>query len=278
MAQNQFSRSMMIIGKEGMQDLHNAHVAVFGIGGVGGFAAEGLARSGIGELSVFDDDNVCITNVNRQVIATARTVGEDKVALIKRRILEINPRCKVNDRKMFYGKDTKDTVDLSQFDYIIDAVDTVSAKLMLVEEAAKVGVPIISSMGTGNKLDPTLLQVADISKTSICPLARVMRKELKKRRIKKLKVVFSTEKPLKPDTFDGELDCNHNCVCPPGAAMHCVVRNETPGSVAFVPSVAGMFLCAEVCRDIISGKVSATKGTGRMSKPLDLVAIKKEAV
>ena len=251
MAQNQFSRSQMIIGKDGMKNLKNAHIAVFGIGGVGGFAAEGLARSGVGTLSLFDDDNVCITNVNRQVIATTSTVGRDKVELMRDRILDINPNCEINAKRMFYGKDTKDTLDMTKFDYVIDAVDTVSAKLLLVEEANKAGVPIISCMGTGNKLDPTQLYVTDIYKTTMCPLAKVMRKELKKRRIKKLKVVFSTEKPIKPDDFGGELNCNNNCVCPQGAARHCVIRNETPGSVAFVPSVAGMYLCAEVVREII---------------------------
>ena len=252
MAQNQFSRSMMIIGKEGIQNLKDAHVAVFGLGGVGGYAVEGLVRSGIGELSVFDDDNVCITNVNRQVIATVQTVGEDKVDLIKNRAKLINPRCKVNAHKMFFGRHNKDEVDFSQFDYVIDAVDTITAKLLIIEEAKKANVPVISSMGTGNKLDPTQLKVADISKTTICPLARVMRKELKRRKIRNVKVVFSTEAPIKPDDFDGELNCDNNCVCPPGAARHCVIRNETPGSVAFVPSVAGMYLCAEVVGEIIS--------------------------
>ena len=251
MAQDQFSRATMIIGKKGIQNLKDAHVAVFGLGGVGGYAVEGLVRSGIGELSVFDDDNVCITNVNRQVIATIRTVGEDKVDLIKNRIKLINPRCKVNAQKMFFGRENKADIDFTQFDYIIDAVDTITAKLLLIEEAKKAGVPVISCMGTGNKLDPTQLKIADISKTSICPLARVMRKELKRRKIRDVKVVFSTEPPIKPDDFDGEFDCNHNCVCPPNAARHCVIRNETPGSVAFVPSVAGMYLCAEVVRDII---------------------------
>jgi tRNA A37 threonylcarbamoyladenosine dehydratase len=248
--QNQFSRTQMLLGKQGIEKLQNSKVAVFGIGGVGGFAVEGLARSGVGHLALFDDDNICLTNVNRQVMATVRNVGDDKVDVMKRRIIEINPRAKVDANRIFYGKETKDAVDLSQYDYIIDAVDTVTAKLMLVEGGIACGVPVISCMGTGNKLDPTKLQVTDIYKTSICPLAKVMRRELKRRGVKKLKVVYSPEMPLVPDDNDGELNCKFNCICPPDAAAHCVERRQVPGSVAFVPSVAGMILAGEVIKDI----------------------------
>ena len=252
--QNQFSRTQLLLGKEGISRLQNAKVAIFGIGGVGGFAAEGLARSGVGHLTLVDDDNICLTNVNRQVMATARNVGQDKVDVMKRRIIEINPVAKVDAIRMFYGNDTKDSVDLAQFDYIIDAVDTVTAKLLLIEGGLAVGVPVISCMGTGNKLDPTQLEVTDIYKTSICPLAKVMRRELKRRGVKKLKVVASKEVPLVPDDNEGELSCKNNCICPGDAALHCVKRRQVPGSVAFVPSVAGMILAGEVVKDIVGVK------------------------
>lgn len=248
--QDQFSRTKMLLGDNGMTALKNAKVAVFGIGGVGGFAAEGLARSGVFNISLFDDDSICLTNVNRQVIATSRNVGKDKVEVMKLRIKEINPRSNVDANIMFYGNNTKQSIDMAGYDYVIDAVDTVSSKITIVQEAISASVPVISCMGTGNKLNPTQLKVGDIFKTSVCPLARVMRKELKQRRIQKLKVVYSEEAPLTPDDHGGELNCKFNCICPPGAAAHCVKRRQVPGSVAFVPSVAGMILASEVIKDI----------------------------
>lgn len=250
MAQNQFSRTQMLLGRDGIDNLKNSRVAVFGCGGVGSFAAEGLARSGVGSIALFDDDNICLTNVNRQVMATIRNVGQDKVEAMKERIFLINPRCQVSMNKVFYGKDNFLDIDLSAYDYIIDAIDSISSKMLLVEQANKAGVAVISCMGTGNKLDPTKFEVTDLSKTIICPMARTMRKELKRRGIHKLKVVYSKEKPLVPDDHNGELDCKHNCICPPGAAAHCTIRRQVPGSVSFVPSVAGMILAGEVIKDL----------------------------
>lgn len=247
---NQFSRTQMLLGKEGIDLLLSSSVAVFGIGGVGGFAAEGLARSGIGELHLFDDDNICLTNVNRQVIATSKNVGQNKVDIMAERIKQINPRAKVEANRCFYDKNTRECINFDDFDYILDAVDTVSSKILLVEEALKANVPIISCMGTGNKLDPTQFKVADIFSTSICPLAKVMRKELKDRGIKRLKVVYSKEVALKPDDHDGALNCKFNCICPPGGAKHCVKRRQIPGSVVFVPSVAGMIMAGEVVKEL----------------------------
>ena len=250
MAQNQFSRTQMLLGRSGLNILEGSRVAVFGCGGVGSYAAEGLARSGVGAIDLFDDDNICLTNVNRQVMANIRNVGQDKIEAMRERILLINPRCEVGLHKVFYGKDTYQDIDLSGYDYIIDAIDTISAKMLLVEQAAVVRVPIISSMGTGNKLDPTQFKVTDLSKTRGCPMARTMRKELKRRGITKLKVVFSQEKPMVPDDNDGELNCKFNCICPADATAHCTVRRQVPGSVSFVPSVAGMILASEAIKDI----------------------------
>ncbi|MCL1996496.1 MAG: tRNA threonylcarbamoyladenosine dehydratase [Defluviitaleaceae bacterium] len=246
---DQFSRTQMLFGKEGMKRLFCSHVAVFGVGGVGGFAIEGLARSGVGKISIFDDDNICLTNINRQIMATSQNVGNNKVDEMKLRVMSINPKATVNAHLCFYDKDTH--VDLTQYDYIIDAVDTVSSKLLLVERAKDCAVPIISCMGTGNKLDPTRFLVADIFETKICPLAKVMRKELRRRGIKELKVVYSQELPMEPDDNQGELSCKRNCICPQGAAAHCTFRRQVPGSVSFVPSVAGMILAGEVIKQIL---------------------------
>ena len=217
---NQFSRTELLIGKEGMQRLQDARVAVFGIGGVGGYTVEALARSGIGTLDLIDDDKVCLTNINRQIYATRKTVGKYKVDVAKERILEINPEAKVNIYKTFYLPDTAEQFDFSQYDYVVDAIDTVSGKLQLVVQAEQSGVPVISSMGAGNKMDPTAFQVADIYKTSVCPLAKVMRRELKKRGINHLKVVYSKEKPLVP-VDDATISCKTNCICPPGTERTC---------------------------------------------------------
>ena len=252
---NQFSRTQLLFGKEGMEKLYSARVAVFGIGGVGGYTVEALARSGVGTLDLIDDDRVCLTNINRQIFATRKTVGQHKVDVAKERILEINPNAVVRTHKTFYTPQTADQFDFTQYDYVVDAIDTVTGKLELVEQAYKAGVPIISSMGAGNKMDPTAFEVADIYKTSVCPLARIMRKELRKRGIPKLKVVYSKEPPMTP-LDDMTISCRTNCICPPDTARKCTQRRQVPGSNAFVPSVAGLILAGEVLKDL-TGWISA---------------------
>lgn len=247
---NQFSRTQLLYGEEKMEKLHNAKVAVFGIGGVGGYAVEALVRSGVGSFVLVDDDKVCLTNLNRQIIATRKTVGKYKTDVMKERLLEINPDAKVEVRKCFYLPENAREFDFSKYDYVIDAVDTVTAKLEIIMQAQKSNVPVISSMGAGNKTDPTKFQVSDIYKTSMCPLAKVMRRECKKRRIKKLKVVYSTEKSQRP-IEDMSISCRTNCICPPGAKHKCTERRDIPGSVAFVPSVAGLILAGEVVNDLV---------------------------
>lgn len=233
-----------------MEKLKNSRIAVFGIGGVGSFALEALVRTGVGEVDIFDDDKVCLTNLNRQLFALRSTVGKYKVDVAKERMLDINPNVKVNAHRMFYLPENADEVDLSVYSYVIDAVDTVTAKLELCERAYKAGVPIISSMGAGNKLDPTRFEVADIYETSVCPLARVMRRELNKRGVKSLKVVYSKEPPMTPrDPFEA---CRKNCVCPPGTERTCLSRRQIPGSIAFVPSVVGLIIAGEVIKDLLA--------------------------
>lgn len=226
----QFARTELLFGKEKMERLRKAKVAVFGIGGVGGHAAEALARSGVGALSLVDRDVVDETNLNRQIVALHSTIGRDKVGVMRERILDINPICQVQVYKCFYLPETKDDFDFSKYDYIVDAIDTVTAKIQLVVEAKRCGTPIICCMGAGNKLDPTAFEVADLYETSVCPLAKVMRRELRRREIKKLKVVYSKEVPI------------------------CLVTDERnrplPGSNAFVPATAGLILASEVIRDL----------------------------
>ena len=246
---NQFSRIELLLGHDNMEKLKNARVAVFGIGGVGGFTVEALARSGVGTLDLIDDDKVCLTNINRQIIATRKTIGQYKVDAAKERVLDINPDAVVNTYKTFFVPDTADEFDFASYDYVVDAIDTVTGKIMLVEAAQKAGTPIISSMGAGNKLDPTAFEVADIYKTSVCPLAKVMRRELKKRGIKKLKVVYSKEKALTP-IDETENSCRSHCICPPGSARTCTQRRQIPGSTAFVPSVVGLIIAGEVIKDL----------------------------
>ena len=246
---NQFSRTELLLGKEAMQKLQNARVAVFGVGGVGGYAVEALVRSGVGAIDLIDDDKVCLTNLNRQIIATRKTVGKYKVDVMKERILEINPDVVVHTHKCFFLPENKDEFDFKQYSYVVDAVDTVTAKIQLVLEARDAGVPIISSMGAGNKLDPTRFEVADIYETSVCPLAKVMRKELKKRDIRHLKVVYSKEKPIRP-IEDMAISCRNHCICPPGAQHKCTERRDIPGSTAFVPSVVGLIMAGEIIRDL----------------------------
>jgi len=233
---NEFSRTELLLGDDGMEKLKKARVAVFGVGGVGGYAVEALARSGIGALDLIDDDVVSESNINRQIIALRSTIGMPKVEVAAARVADINPDCKVRTYRTFYTPDTANQFDFSQYDYVIDAIDTVTGKITLVMQARESGAPIISSMGAGNKLDPTAFEVADIGKTSVCPLARVMRRELKKRGVDRLKVVYSREQALTP-VGDIEEDSVHK-------------KRATPGSVAFVPSVAGLILAAEVVRDI----------------------------
>ena len=246
---NQFSRTQMVLGGEAMDVLSGSRVAVFGIGGVGGYTVEALARSGVGALDLIDDDRVCLTNVNRQILATRETVGKFKVDVAEARVHSINPNCKVTTYKTFFLPGEENQFDFSQFDYVVDAIDTVSGKMGLVLAAKDAGVPIISSMGAGNKLDPTMFRVADIYKTKVCPLAKVMRRELKKRGVKKLKVVYSEEQPTRPIN-DMTISCRNHCICPPGAAHKCTERRDIPGSTAFVPSVVGLIIAGEVIKDL----------------------------
>lgn len=246
---NQFSRTELIIGKSGLEKLANARVAVFGIGGVGGYAVEALIRSGLGHIDLIDDDKVCITNLNRQIYALRSTVGKYKVDVAKERIHDINPDVDVNTYKTFYTPDTASEFDFSKYDYVIDAIDTVVGKIELVMQAKAANVPIISSMGAGNKLNPAMFEVADIFKTSVCPLAKVMRQELRKRKIKHLKVVYSKEIPIKPN--NDYIGCKEHCVCPPGTTRKCTVKHQIPGSTAFVPSTVGLIIASEVIKDLI---------------------------
>ena len=246
---NQFSRTQLLLGGEAMKKLSESRVAVFGVGGVGGYACEALVRSGVGHFDLIDDDKVCLTNLNRQIIATRKTVGKYKTDVMKERMLEINPEVDVTIHKCFFLPENADEFPFSEYDYVIDAVDTVTAKLELVMKCRELNVPIISSMGAGNKLDASAFRVADIYKTKMCPLAKVMRRELKKRGVKKLKVVYSEEKPTRP-IEDMSVSCRTNCICPPGAAHTCTERRDIPGSVAFVPSVAGLIIAGEVVKDL----------------------------
>lgn len=247
---NQFSRTELLFGKEAMDKLQNSRVAVFGIGGVGGYVCEALVRSGIYHFDLIDDDQVCLTNLNRQIIATRKTVGQYKVDVMRERILEINPDADVSVHKCFFLPENADEFPFEEYDYVVDAVDTVTAKIELVMKAQEKGVPIISSMGAGNKLDPSAFKVADIYKTRVDPLARVMRREMKKRGVKKLKVVYSEEDPKRP-IEDMAVSCRNNCICPPGAQHKCTERRDIPGSTAFVPSVAGLIIAGEVIKDLI---------------------------
>lgn len=287
-----FSRTELLIGKESLNILNQSRVAVFGIGGVGTFAVEGLARSGVGRFLLIDDDAICLTNINRQLHATRKTIGRSKVEVMRERILDINPKADVAVMKRFYmtsddpasrheapddeqcemvpvreGKVPAPEIPAEQrltwadilayhhsegnrLDYIIDAIDTVTAKLDLIENSKKAGIPVISCMGAGNKLDPTRLEVADIFATSVCPLARVVRKELRKRGVPDLKVVYSKEEPVTPFA-DESNSCSAHCVCPKGTTRTCTIRHSIPGSVSFVPSVAGLIIAGEVVKDLI---------------------------
>lgn len=247
---NQFSRTALLLGEENIGVLKDKRVCIFGIGGVGGFAVDALARSGVGTLDIVDDDVVCLTNLNRQLIALRSTIGRKKTEVMRERILDINPDAKVNVHDCFFLPETADRFDFNSYDYVIDAVDTVTAKIEIIMQCQKYNTPIISSMGAGNKLDPSQFKVSDIYKTSMCPLAKVMRHELKKRNVKSLKVVYSTEAPRRP-LNDMANSCRTNCICPPDAKHKCTERRDIPGSVAWVPSVAGLMIAGEVIKDLV---------------------------
>lgn len=238
---DQFSRTELLLGKEKMDRLKKARVAVFGVGGVGGYTVEALARSGIGTLDLIDNDTFSVTNLNRQIYAAYSTIGRSKVEVAKERIADINPQAEVNTYEMFYLPETSDQFDFTRYDYVVDAIDTVSGKLDLVTQCSRLGVPVISAMGAGNKLDPTAFKVTDIYKTSVCPLARVMRRELKKRGVKKLKVVYSEEVPLKPQIPEELRQEEHISEA----------KRQIPGSISFVPSVAGLIIAGEVIKDLM---------------------------
>lgn len=240
---DQFSRTELLLGREAMEHLSQCRVAVFGIGGVGGYVCEALARSGVGTFDLIDDDKVCLSNLNRQIIATMKTVGQYKTEVMKERIHDINPDAVVNTYNCFFLPENASDFPFDKYDYVVDAIDTVTAKIELVMQCQKTGVPIMSSMGAGNKLDPTKFRVADIYKTQMDPLAKVMRRELKKRGVKKLKVVYSEEEPITPVT-------DPDAVCPSGMDIHSSVRRSIPGSTAFVPSVAGLIIAGEVIKDL----------------------------
>lgn len=246
---NQFSRTELLIGEESIEKLNRVKVAIFGIGGVGSFVVEGLVRAGVENFILIDDDKICLTNLNRQLIATHKTIGKYKVEIEKERILDINPNAKVETYQEFFMPKSKGILD-ETVNYIVDCVDTVTSKIELVVRANKLNIPIISSMGTGNKLDATKFEITDIYKTSVCPLAKVMRKELRARKIKKLKVLYSKEEPIKLDETENN-SCKNDCICPSGTKRKCAVRNQVPGSISFVPSVAGLIIAGEVIKDII---------------------------
>lgn len=247
-----FSRTQLLLGAPAMERLGKSRVAVFGIGGVGGYVCEALARSGVGALDLIDDDLVCLTNINRQIIATRKTVGRYKAEVMKERILEINPRVEVREFRRFFLPENAGDFPFEEYDYIVDAVDTVTAKLQLILTAREKGIPMISAMGAGNKLDPSRFRVSDIYETRICPLARVMRRELRKCGVDRLKVVWSDEEPIRP-LEDMSISCRSHCVCPPEARRHCTDRRDIPGSTAFVPAVAGLLIAGEVVKDLTAG-------------------------
>ena len=246
---DQYSRTQLLLGKDGMDRLHSARVAVFGIGGVGGYTVEALARSGVGAIDLIDDDRICLTNINRQILATRENVGKYKVDVAKDRILDINPNCRVTTHQTFFMPDTKDQFDFSQYDYVVDAIDTVTGKKEIILCAREAGVPVISCMGAGNKVEASAFRVADIYETKVCPLARVMRKICRQNGIDHLKVVYSEEEPLPPQE-DMAISCRNHCICPPGTARKCTQRRAIPGSTAFAVAAAGMILAGEVVKDL----------------------------
>jgi tRNA threonylcarbamoyladenosine dehydratase len=252
LAQHSLSRTELLIGKDGLDKLRNSKVIVFGVGGVGSYTIEALARAGVGELIIVDDDTVCLTNLNRQVLATYNTISQPKVDVMKERIASINRDCIVTTYRVFVTQENISEIIPDDVDYVVDAIDTVSAKLGLAEYCYKKGIRIMSSMGTGNKLDATQFKVTDVFKTKVCPLAKVMRYELRKRGVENLKVVYSEEMPIKPN-YDDVVTCKTGCVCT-GGTKKCATKRQIPGSISFVPPVAGMIIGGEVIKDILGIK------------------------
>lgn len=246
---DQFSRTQLLYGAEAMEKLASARVAVFGVGGVGGYVVEALARSGVGALDLIDNDEVCASNLNRQIIAITKTIGKYKVDVAEERIHDINPDCRVRTYKTFFLPETKDQFNFSDYDYVVDAIDTVTGKLTIIEMAKEANIPVISSMGAGNKINPAMFEVADIYETSICPLAKVMRHECKKRGIRDLKVVYSKEKPIQPQADTSKSENDNNTVSQETTGRDSK-RRAIPGSTAFVPSVVGLIIAGEIINDI----------------------------
>lgn len=249
MGLHSFSRTESLIGREGLNKLKASKVAIFGVGGVGSFTAEALARSGIANIVLIDDDDICLTNINRQIHALRSTVGKSKVETMKNRILDINPKARVTAYQRLYNSESAEDLLFDDYDYVVDAIDMVTSKLDLIERCKKRNIPIISAMGAGNKLNPTMLEVDDIYNTSICPLAKVIRKELRKRGVDSLKVVYSKERPIRPLEIDSS-NCRTTCICP-NKTRTCAVRHQIPGSISFVPPVSGLIIASEVVKDLL---------------------------
>jgi tRNA A37 threonylcarbamoyladenosine dehydratase len=247
-----YSRTELLIGKDGVDKLNNSKIAIFGIGGVGAYAAEALCRAGVGNLVLVDYDDICLTNLNRQIHATRKTVGKSKVDMMKERLLEINPKINVIIFKELYNEETAERLLTSDLDYVVDAIDMVTSKLDLITRSQQMNIPVISCMGAGNKFDPTKIEISDIYKTSMCPLARVIRQELRKKGVKKLKVVYSREEPVTP--IETEKNCKNNCICSNKDLAKCTHRRQIPGSISFVPSAFGLALASAVVRDLLSLK------------------------
>jgi tRNA threonylcarbamoyladenosine dehydratase len=254
MPQHSLSRTELLIGMDSLNKLRESKVVVFGIGGVGSYTVEALARAGVGKLVLIDDDTICLTNLNRQIHATFKTIGKSKVLVMKDRILEINPKCEVITHETFVTAENMGDIITEDTDYVVDAIDTVSSKISLVEHCRKRNINIICCLGTGNKLDPTLFRVADIYDTKVCPLARVIRQELRKRNIDSLKVVYSEETPMRPK-LDEVITCKEGCVCT-GGSKKCAMKRQIPGSISFVPPVAGMIIGGEVIKDLLKRKIN----------------------
>jgi tRNA A37 threonylcarbamoyladenosine dehydratase len=257
--QNEFSRTELLIGKRSLDKLRRSTVAVFGVGGVGSYTAEALARCGVGHIVMVDDDLICVTNINRQLHATHKTIGRSKVEVMKERLLDINPKIKIETHQVFYLPDIGAELIKKDYDYIVDALDTVTAKIDIVVRAKELGIPVISCMGSGKKLNPTLFEIADLFDTSVCPLCRVMRVELRKRGIKKLQVVYSKEPVMEPFAVE-DASCSRSCICPKGGSIRkCSTRHDIPGTISFVPAVAGLIAASAVVRNLLAGDEAAKK-------------------
>ena len=248
-----FSRTEIIIGEQGLQRLAGAKVAIFGVGGVGSYDAEALVRAGVGKFILVDDDTICLTNTNRQLHTTRKTIGQPKVEAMRQRMLDINPAAVIETIQSFYLPEKAEQLIQDDYDYIVDALDTVTAKIDLAVQGKERSIPVISAMGAGNKLDPGGFKVADLAKTSVCPLAKVMRKELRKRGVEHLKVVYSEEKPIVPICVETS-DCSKHCICPPGSTKHCLERRSVPGSISFVPGVVGLLIAGAVVNDLLAAE------------------------